>query len=101
MKKKYSKEFLKLAKSITNKRAKIVIDHILEKGFITTEDLEKTYGYNHPPRAARDVRESGIPLDTFKIKSNEGKSIAAYRFGDLKKIRKNRSEGRQVFSKEF
>jgi hypothetical protein len=99
--KKYPKKFLKLAKSITNKRAKIVIDRILDKGFITTEELEKTYGYNHPPRAARDVRESGIPLETFKTKSSEGKSIAAYRFGDLSKIRKNRSEGRQTFSKDF
>jgi hypothetical protein len=46
--KKYPTKFLKLAKSITNKRAKIVIDHILDKGFITTEELEKIYGYNHP-----------------------------------------------------
>ena len=101
MKKKYPKDFLKLAKSITNKRAKIVIDHILKHGFISTEDLEKTYGYNHPPRAARDVREAGIPLETFKTKSSEGKSIAAYRFGDLSKIQNNRVGGRQVFSKEF
>jgi hypothetical protein len=57
-----------------------VIDHILQYGFIATEDLENTYGYNHPPRAARDVREAGIPLETFKVKSKEGKSIAAYRF---------------------
>jgi hypothetical protein len=99
--KKYPKQFLILAKSITNKRAKIVIDHILDKGFITTEDLEKTYGYSHPPRAARDVRESGIPLETFNTKSSEGKSIAAYRFGDLSKIQKNRSAGRQTFSKDF
>lgn len=48
-------EILKIIQSITNKRAKIVIDHILEHGFITTEELEKKYGYNHPPRAARDV----------------------------------------------
>jgi len=68
MKKKYPKDFLKLAKSITNKRAKIVIDHILKHGFISTEDLEKTYGYSHPLRAARDVREAGIPLETFKTK---------------------------------
>ncbi len=101
MKKKYPKDFLKLAKSITNKRAKIVIDHILKHGFITTEDLEKTYGYNHPPRAARDVGEAGIPLETFKEKSSEGKSIAAYRFRDLSKIQNNRVDGRQVFSKEF
>ena len=54
----YPKEFLEYVQSITNKRAKVVIDHILAHGFITTEDLEKTYGYNHPPRAARDVREA-------------------------------------------
>ena len=63
----YPKEFLEYVQSIINKRAKVVIDHILAYGFITTEDLEKTYGYNHPPRAARDVREAGIPLKTFKI----------------------------------
>ncbi|MEI6436893.1 MAG: HNH endonuclease, partial [Bacteroidota bacterium] len=66
-KKKYSEEFLKIIKSITNKRAKIIIDHIPEHGFITTQDLKEKYGYNHPPRAARDVRESGIPLETFKV----------------------------------
>mgnify|MGYP001009877421 FL=1 len=99
--KKYPKELIKLTESITNKREKIVINHIMKHGFITTEDLEKTYGYNHPPRAARDVREAGIPLETFKIKSTDGKSIAAYRFGDITKIHKNRIGGRLVFSKEF
>ena len=98
---KYPKEFLEQIKSITNKRAKIVIEHVMKHGFITTEDLETTYGYNHPPRAARDVREAGIPLETFKVKSKEGKSIAAYRFGDLSQIQKNRVEGRIAFSKEF
>ena len=98
---KYPKEFLEQITSITNKRAKIVIEHIMKHGFITTEDLETIYGYNHPPRAARDVREAGIPLETFKVKSKEGKSIAAYRFGDLEQIQKNRVEGRIAFSKEF
>jgi hypothetical protein len=59
--------FLRKLESVTNKRAKVVIDHILEHGFITTEELEKQYGYNHPPRAARDVREQGIPLETFRL----------------------------------
>jgi 5-methylcytosine-specific restriction endonuclease McrA len=98
---KYPKEFLEQIKSITNKRAKIVIEHIMKHGFITTEDLGTTYGYSHPPRAARDVRESGIPLETFKIKSKQGKSIAAYQFGDFKQLQKNRVEGRIAFSKEF
>ncbi len=101
MKNNYPDDFIKLIKSIKNKRARIVIDHILEHGFITTEDLEKIYGYNHPPRAARDVREAGIPLETFKFKSSERKAIAAYKFGDLTKIRKGRIGGRQVFSKGF
>lgn len=97
----YPEEFLEYARSITNKRAKIVIDHIIEYGFITTEDLEKTYGYSHPPRAARDVREAGIPLETFKIKSQEGKSIAAYKFGDLSTLQTSRIAGRIPFSKDF
>lgn len=97
----YPKEFLEHLQSITNKRAKIVIDHILKHGFITTEDLESTYGYNHPPRAARDVREAGIPLETFSVKSNEGKSIAAYKFGNLEELQTKRIAGRVQFSKAF
>ena len=101
LKAKYPKEFLLHIKSITNKRAKIVIDHIIKHGFITTEDLETTYGYSHPPRAARDVREAGIPLETFKAKSKSGKSIAAYKFGDITKLQLNRVDGRVSFPKEF
>ncbi len=74
---KQGKEIKRLLKQIANKRARIVIEHILSHGFITTEELEKTYGYNHPPRAARDVRESGIPLETFRVKDTDGRTIAA------------------------
>ena len=101
MKEEYPKEFLEHIKSISNKRANIVINHIMQYGFITTEDLEITYKYSHPPRAARDVRETGIPLETFKVKSKEGKAIAAYRFGDLTKLQINRVAGRVLFPKEF
>lgn len=94
-----SEEIQKIIESITNKRAKIVIEHILKNGFITTEQLEKEYGYNHPPRAARDVREAGIPLETYRVKSNDGRNIAAYKFGDLSKIKKGKLHGRQVFAK--
>jgi hypothetical protein len=58
---KYPKEFLELCASVTGKRPKTVIDHILKHGHITTEELKNKYGYDHPPRAARDVRELGIP----------------------------------------
>jgi len=95
------KEILRVLKSIKNKRARIVIEHIIKHGNITTEDLEKKYGYNHPPRAARDVREAGIPLETFSVKSSGGRTIAAYRFGDLSKVRKGKLKGRKVFPRKF
>lgn len=92
---------MELCQPVTNKRAKIVIDHILEHGFITTEELEETYGYKQAPRAVRDVRELGIPIDTYPIKSSTGKSIAAYRFGDLSRLRSDKLGGRRAFSKAF
>jgi hypothetical protein len=98
---KYSKEFLERLKAIKSKRPKTVIDHILKHGFITTEELEQKYGYKHPPRAARDVREQGIPLETFRVKNEEGRTIAAYRFADPSTVRSDKLGGRKVFSKEF
>ena len=94
-------EFVKLCQSVTAKRPKAVIDHILQYGFITTEDLKETYGYNHPPRAARDVREHGIPLETFRVKGSDGRKIAAYRFGDIDNARFTRSSGRTGLSKQI
>ncbi len=95
------KEFLNKLKSVTAKRAKTVIDHILEHGFITTEDLSTKYGYDHAPRAARDVREQGIPLETFKVTAANGRKIAAYRFGDPSKVKSGRDGGRTVWPKEL
>ncbi len=78
--------------AVTAKRPKTVIQHILAHGFVTTEEL-KALGYEHAPRAARDVRELGIPLETFYVKSRTGRRIAAYRFGDY-------AEGGDVLSKK-
>ncbi len=97
----YPKEFLELLKSVTAKRARTVIAHILQHGFITTEELKAQYGYDHPPRAARDVREQGIPLETFRVKTADGRRIAAYKFADPAEVRGDRLGGRKVFSKAF
>lgn len=94
-------EFIQLCQLITAKRPKAVIDHILQHGFITTEELKETYGYNHPPRAARDVRENGIPLQTFRVTGKDGRKIAAYRFGDISKARFSRLSGRTGLSKQL
>jgi hypothetical protein len=92
-------EFIKKCRSVKAKRPKTVIDHILKHGFITTEELKEIYGYNHPPRAARDVREQGIPLETFKVQGSDKRTIAAYRFGNPTNIRK--LYGRTAFSKKL
>ena len=76
-------DFLEALGRITNKRARVVIDTILEKGYCTTEDIAAA-GYDHPPRAARDVKEEGIPLCKKMIKNSDGKRMASYYFGDWK-----------------
>ncbi len=58
-------ELQPLIDGVTALRPRRVLDHILKHGHITTAELTSEYGYNHPPRAARDVREHGIPLVTF------------------------------------
>ncbi len=93
--------FFDACQAVTAKRARTVIVHIFEKDFITTEELSSLYGYDHPPRAARDVRENGIPLKTFKVTSDKtGRKIAAYQFDYSKKIA-GRIGGRKVFSTHF
>jgi len=86
---------------VTGKRPLAVINHILEHGKVTTEELKNIYGYNHPPRAARDVREQGIPLDTSQVRGSDGRMIAAYVFGDPSKVEQHKLGGRKVFSKAF
>ncbi|WP_020394036.1 hypothetical protein [Thiolinea disciformis] len=94
----YPVEFLKILQSVSAKRPKTVIDHILQHGQISTEELKNIYGYNHPPRAIRDVREQGIPIDMFRVTGSDGKAIAAYKFGDPAKVRNAQLSGRTVFS---
>lgn len=99
--KKYPKSFLDKLNAVTAKRPRTVIQHILKYGFVTTEELEQLYGYKHAPRAARDVRELGIPLEMYRVKSTDGRTIGAYRFGDPKSAGNTVSKvaGRTALSK--
>ena len=75
----------KLKKQIAEvkaKRPRIVLDHILQHGRVTTDELKKLYGYNHPPRARQDVIDCGIPLKTTMITGPDGKRMAAYSLPD-------------------
>jgi len=94
----WPKDFLKLLHSVKAKRPRTVIENILEHGQITTEELKDIYGYNHPPRAIRDVREQGIPIITFRVTGSDGRKIAAYKFGDPTELRSTQLSGRTAFS---
>ena len=63
--------------------------------------MKDTYGYDHPPRAARDVREHGVPIITYRITGNNGRRLAAYKFGDPNDVSNNLSKtaGRTVLTK--
>ncbi|MDR3298949.1 MAG: helix-turn-helix domain-containing protein [Candidatus Accumulibacter sp.] len=98
---KLPKEFIDLCYSVTAKRPKTVIEHILKHGSITTDELKEKYGYNHPPRAARDVREHGIPLETFRVTGSDGRKIAAYRFGDVSSQQFKKLSGRTGLSRKI
>ena len=97
---KYSKSIIKKLNTITDKRPSTVIQHILKHGHITSEELETLYGYKHPPRAVRDVRERGVNIETYRVKSSDGRNIGAYKFGDPVFLDDNVSKvaGRTVLS---
>ena len=92
-------ELLRQIEAVTAKRPRTVLDHIIRHGSITTDELKEQYGYNHPPRAARDVREQGIPLKTVRITGPDGRSIAAYVLDLEAPTRAGRVGGRRAFPK--
>lgn len=83
--------------AVTNKRARFVLDAIAERGVVTTEEISAA-GYEHPPRAVRDARELGFPIQTIKVKHSNGRSIAAYIFPEGARFARGKS-GRRVLSK--
>ncbi len=93
-------DYIAKLRAVKAMRPKRVIDEILEHGMVTTEEL-KDMGYNHPPRAARDVRELGIVLETIRVRDTTGRSIGAYVFADPATVVGGRLAGRQTFPKEL
>ena len=78
-----------------------MLDHITKHGAITSEELTEQYGYGHPPRAVKDASDLGFPIERFSVKSKSGKSIAAYRFGDLSTFGGVLSSARRMLPKKF
>ncbi len=84
-----------------SKRAIAVLKVLLDKGTISTDELQEM-GYNHPPRAVGDVRDAGIPIVTGSVTSEKtGRRMAIYSFGDPSQIQEGRIGGRSAFPKAF
>ena len=91
----------KIIKDGKNKRAIAALKVMLKKGSISTDELQ-AMGYNHPPRAIGDVRDTGIPVVTGNTTSKKtGRRMAVYSFGNPDKILEGRIGGRSAFPKAF
>lgn len=98
---KYSAEILAAVAKVTSKRGKILIQHILKHGRVSTEDLETIYLLTDAASAARDVRDAGVPLAKTIGKRTTGRQMAIYSFGDPSLIRGDQFQGRKAFPKGF
>lgn len=86
-----SKEFYDKLMSVTSKRPKMVIEKIMKDGSCTTDELI-AMGYNHAPRAKRDVIEQGVPIDKVMVTSEDtGRKMAKYMFGDWEEYKAKNS----------
>lgn len=85
-----SQEFYEKLMSVTGKRARFVIDRIMGNGSCSTEEI-KMAGYEHPPRAKRDVVEAGIPIANKTGTDSAGRRMAVYVFGDWEEYKKQNS----------
>lgn len=90
-------KLLQRIKTVTNKRARIVLDAIVKNGSISTVEL-KDMGYEHPPRARQDAVDLGFAIARVKAKRDDGRAIAAYVF-DERELNPNLT-GRVVLAKK-
>ncbi|WP_414055541.1 helix-turn-helix domain-containing protein [Macrococcus equi] len=85
-----------------SKRAKLVVDLLKKHGKVSTYELKELHGYSHPPRAIRDVKESGIPIIRKMEKNSINNSkMAVYYFGEFESFREDILKGRKNFPKKF
>lgn len=76
-----SAEFIEWAASVkVSRRAGKALELLLEHGSVTTGDL-KSAGYDHPPRAVRDLKDAGFAVESKNVLV-EGKRMARYTLVD-------------------
>jgi hypothetical protein len=96
-----SEEMRERISRVTNQRARRLLELIVEHGEVTTEELTKQYGYNHPPRAKKDAMDLGFPILSRTVRSKDGtRSISAYSLDHNATIVEGRT-GRRPITKAF
>jgi hypothetical protein len=63
--------------AVTNKRARVVLDHIVKFGSITADDIQG-YGYREHRRAVQDCRDLGFPIKSARVKSPQGGTVGVW-----------------------
>lgn len=94
-----SPELRTYIESIEAKRPKTMLTHILKYGSITTKELDELYGYQHAPRAARDVEDLGIRLIRTRV-TVDGRSMTKYTLANDTVIGEGK-RGRRRFPKKL
>lgn len=92
-----SDELRAAIETVTNKRARFVLDHIVEHGLITADDIQAE-GYREHRRAVMDCRDLGFPIS--KVPSPSGGGVGAWSLDLDAEVRAGRT-GRKNFSKSF
>lgn len=83
------------------KRPATVLQKILENGSVSTYELGEL-GYDQPPRAAQDLKESGVVLKTsFGKHPITNSRMAIYSLGAEKPLDKGSAKGRNAIPKKF
>lgn len=82
--------------AVSNKRARLVLDHILENGTITADDIQSA-GYREHRRAVMDCRDLGFVMKRVK---SPGLRAGMWTL-DLEADERTKREGRHSFTKTF
>lgn len=88
----------KKLKDVTSLRPLVVIYHMLKDGSISTERLQKEYGYDQAPRAAQDVKDHGIKLTSTSGRTSDGHRMVSYALDITGSVGTHKS-GRRAFDK--
>jgi hypothetical protein len=82
-------------------RARFVAWSIFERGAVSTSDLQER-GYDHPPRARKDVTDHGLRVLSVRRRSDAtGRAMAVYSFAPPDQVLTSEQAGRSALPRPF